>query len=143
MTPVDWAAVGLATTSTVTIIVKWLLPGLRALQAPAGNGSERRLEARVAGGEAATLLGEVRENRRRNDEIHELVIALAHGAEHSEPLLAQLTELAHKADGRMTAIEEATQAMSRMLQLHTGLLDKTALQMDAVHAHLPKKRGKR
>lgn len=152
MTPIDWAAVGAVLTGAATASVRWIIPGLKALQqphTPSGNGT-KALEARLAGGDAATLLSEVRENRRSVDEVHgrlddlrDLTTGLAHTAKRSGELLEQLTELAVKGDDRWQAVSESTEAMSRMLQLHTGLLDRSMLQLDALHAHLPKKRGKR
>jgi len=136
VTPVDWAAVGLTLFGIVTGAVKWLIPGIRALQAPthggAGNGGVKAIEARLAGGEAATLLSEIRESRRQVVETHEIVTTLAKLGERSAALLEQVTAVVVKTDTTLSGMSEATQAMSRMLQLHTGLLDKSALQIDAI-----------
>jgi hypothetical protein len=134
MTPVDWSAVGLALTGMASAAVKFIIPGIRALQAsplPSGNNT-KALEARLAGGEAATLLSEIRENRREVGESHEIVVTLAKLGERSAALLEQVTAVVVKTDTTLAGMSEATQTMSRMLQLHTGLLDKSALQIDAI-----------
>ena len=144
MTPVDWAAVSSAFTAITAVAVRVIIPGIRTLQVPGGGGNgTKAMEARLAGGDAATLLSEVRENRRQVEETHEIVVSLARTAERSAALLEQTTALAVKTDSRFEAISEATQAMSRMLQLHTGLLDQSVLKLDALQPAPPKKRGKR
>jgi len=90
----------------------------------AGNGKLATSE-RAAAVESATLIAATHENRRLIESTKQLVDSLASSTEQGVALLAQLTELAHKSHGRISAIEEATEAMSRMLQLHTELLDKT------------------
>ena len=58
ITPIDWAAVGAVISATLTgvttVAVKWIIPGVRALQAPAPpahheSTGERRAEARDFG----------------------------------------------------------------------------------------------
>lgn len=93
-----------------------------------GPTGEHALIERAAAGEAATIIAGMGENRRLLESTKQLVDSLASSTEQSVALLAQLSELAHKSDGRLTAVEEATQAMSRMLQLHTELLDTTVEQ---------------
>jgi hypothetical protein len=97
-----------------------------------GGGQPTAVESRLAGGDAATLLSEVRENRRQVMETHEIVTTLAKLGERSAALLEQVTAVVVKTDNTLVGMGEATQAMSRMLQLHTGLLDKSALQIDAI-----------
>jgi len=105
----------------------------------------------MAGSESATLIAEVRENRRGVDAansgidtLHAILTSMAKANERSGVLLEQVTALVIKSDARWKAVAENTEAMSRMLQLHTGLLDRTAVQVDALIAPAPaKKRGKR
>jgi len=97
-----------------------------------GGTPQSGVESRLAGGEAATLLSEIRENRRQVDDTHEIVTTLAKLGERSAALLEQVTAVVVKTDTTLSGMSEATQAMSRMLQLHTGLLDKSALQIDAI-----------
>lgn len=135
MTPIDFAAVGVTLTGIAAIAVKFIIPGVKALvqnQPHSGNGG-KALEARMAGGDSATLLSEVKESRKSVEEVHDIVASLAHSAERSGELLKQVTALVVKSDERWSAVTESTQAISRMLQLHTGLLDKTSLQIDAIH----------
>ncbi len=149
MTPVDWSAVGITLFSIATGSVKWLIPGIKQLLQPPlvhqGNGSSSRtIEARMAGGEAATMLAEVRENRRGIDaantgldSVHALIVSLAKASERSAELLEQVATLGLKSADRWIAIGENTEAMNRMLQLHTGLLDRAVIQL------VPKKRSRR
>jgi hypothetical protein len=129
-----WAvAVGLIFTG-LALLLKAGVPVIAAIRRNARNGgaSQGGVESRMAGGEAATLLSEIRENRRQVGETHEIVTMLAKLGERSAALLEQVTSLVAKTDTRLEAMSENTQAMSRMLQLHTGLLDKSALQIDAI-----------
>jgi len=149
MTPVDWAAVSAAITGCATVVVKWLIPGIVNLKTPHANGSTKALEARMAGGEAATMLAEVRENRRGVDaanggidSVHAIVTGLAKTTERSSQLLEQVTHLVSRSDERWQALTESTEAMSRMLQLHTGILDRVVYQVDKL-ADPPNKRGKK
>lgn len=148
MTPIDWSVVGGTLFTITTGTVKWLVPAVREMLRPQpahsnGGSSTKTLEARLAGGEAATLLGEVREARRTVEETERILKALADSAESSAELLKQITAANLRTDERWRIIADSTEATNRMLQLHTGLLDHTSLQVDALHANLQKKRGKR
>lgn len=108
-----------------------------------GDSAARAIAERAAAGEAATIIVGLQETRRVVDDTKELIDSMARTVDSNGALLAQLAEIAHKSDGRMTATEEATQAMSRMLQMHTGILDMTAQKVSDLHVQLPKRRGKR
>ena len=154
MTPVDWAAVATAVFGIVTGSVKWLIPGIRALQQPAQshgagnggiNGATKAIEARIEAAETATILASVNESHRVIDAVFEIVGAHSRATDRATVVLERLAELANKGDARWTAITESTEAINRMLQLHTGLLDRSAVQVDALYAQTqppPKKRRK-
>jgi len=125
-----WAVALILGAGGVVLIIR----EIGKLLATRKNGSHNTtgVESRLAGGEAATLLSEIRENRRQVGETHEIVATLARIGERSAALLEQVTALVVKTDSSTGTLIEATQAISRMLQLHTGLLDKSSQQIDAI-----------
>lgn len=108
-----------------------------------GTHGAKVLEARMAGAEAATLLGGIQNNQKVIDAVFEIVGALSQTTQRTTELLEEMTKLVSKSDERWQAIAEATEGNHRALSLHTGLLDVTSRKVDELHSRLPKKRGKK
>lgn len=139
--PAAWGLLVLGFLTGISVFVKFALPVLLGARKAGGdgggggsNGAARALSERLAGAGEATMLNEVKENRRGLDQVRDIVERMADAVESNNQVMARFAALAERQDARIVNIEELAESSNRMLGLHAGLLEDSAKKVDVMFA---------